>query len=57
MSGQLYEGLAGYSFSEKDKQKAVAAYDKIIRAYPGSRYKQKQRKTVLNWLENIKAVR
>ena len=41
MAGMLYEGLAGYSFLDKDEQEAVGLYDQIIRDYPGSRYKQK----------------
>ena len=40
MSGMLYEGLYGNSFSPKDKQQALSAFQSVVREFPDSRYRK-----------------
>jgi N-acetylmuramoyl-L-alanine amidase len=41
MSGHLYEELHGNFFFKSDKKEAVDAFERLIRQYPKSRYRQK----------------
>lgn len=41
MAGRLYEELYSHSYSLKDKKKAAGIYERVIKKYPESKYREK----------------
>jgi N-acetylmuramoyl-L-alanine amidase len=47
MTGQLYDGLSGYSFNDNDKRQAQLLYQQVIRDFPESRYRKQAENRII----------